>query len=189
MNERGARLFRLAVLLLTVALLAARPPLTDDPRAVDDPTRLLSAPPRVSRAAMPRAFAFPRDHAPHPDYQTEWWYFTGHLADADGREFGFQMTFFRFELAPRCHRRPRPAHAASGSAISPSATSPHAASTPTSASPAAIPRWRQSPSNRCTCGRRLGDHLPGETAETFVPRTITGRCVRTPRRRLSNSRW
>ena len=29
-------------------------------------------------------FAFPRDHASHPDYKIEWWYYTGNLADGAG---------------------------------------------------------------------------------------------------------
>src|SRR5678815_990013 len=40
-------------------------------------------------------FAFPRDHASHPDYKIEWWYYTGNLNALDGRRFGFQVTFFR----------------------------------------------------------------------------------------------
>lgn len=48
------------------------------------------------RLALPGyEFSFPRDHGSHDDYQTEWWYFTGHLRDADGRRFGFEVTFFR----------------------------------------------------------------------------------------------
>lgn len=41
-----------------------------------------------------RPLVFPRDHGSHPDTQTEWWYLTGWL-QADGRLFGFQVTFFR----------------------------------------------------------------------------------------------
>ena len=40
-------------------------------------------------------FAFPRDHASHPDYKIEWWYYTGNHNAADGRRFGYQITFFR----------------------------------------------------------------------------------------------
>lgn len=40
-------------------------------------------------------FEWPRDHAVHPDFKTEWWYFTGNLRAADGRRFGYQLTFFR----------------------------------------------------------------------------------------------
>jgi predicted secreted hydrolase len=40
-------------------------------------------------------YEFPRDHGSHPDFKTEWWYFTGNLATKDGREFGYQLTFFR----------------------------------------------------------------------------------------------
>ncbi|MEX2149702.1 MAG: lipocalin-like domain-containing protein [Steroidobacteraceae bacterium] len=52
------------------------------------------------RAEAPRAFDFPADHGAHPGFRSEWWYFTGNLAAADGRHFGFQLTFFRFALAP-----------------------------------------------------------------------------------------
>lgn len=40
-------------------------------------------------------YHFPRDHFNHPEYQTEWWYYTGNLKAADGRRFGFELTFFR----------------------------------------------------------------------------------------------
>ncbi len=40
-------------------------------------------------------FEFPRDHFNHPEFQTEWWYFTGNLMAADGHRFGFELTFFR----------------------------------------------------------------------------------------------
>jgi predicted secreted hydrolase len=40
-------------------------------------------------------FAFPRDHAAHPDFKIEWWYYTGNVTAADGRRFGYQVTFFR----------------------------------------------------------------------------------------------
>jgi len=40
-------------------------------------------------------FEFPRDHFSHPDFQTEWWYYTGNLKSADGHRFGFELTFFR----------------------------------------------------------------------------------------------
>ena len=38
---------------------------------------------------------WPRDHALHADFKTEWWYFTGNLRAVDGRRFGYQVTFFR----------------------------------------------------------------------------------------------
>jgi predicted secreted hydrolase len=40
-------------------------------------------------------FEFPRDHASHPDQKIEWWYYTGNVKTADGRRFGYQVTFFR----------------------------------------------------------------------------------------------
>jgi predicted secreted hydrolase len=40
-------------------------------------------------------YEFPKDHFNHPEYQTEWWYFTGNVTAADGHRFGFELTFFR----------------------------------------------------------------------------------------------
>jgi predicted secreted hydrolase len=54
-----------------------------------------------ARATQPREFVFPVDHGAHPDYRTEWWYFTGNLATTSKRHFGFELTFFRYALAPR----------------------------------------------------------------------------------------
>jgi predicted secreted hydrolase len=42
---------------------------------------------------------FPRDHGAHPGFRTEWWYVTGWLQRADGREAAFQVTFFRVRTA------------------------------------------------------------------------------------------
>src|SRR5947209_14251281 len=44
-------------------------------------------------------YQFPRDHFNHPDYQTEWWYYTGNVKAADGHRFGFELTFFRQGVA------------------------------------------------------------------------------------------
>jgi predicted secreted hydrolase len=44
---------------------------------------------------QPRALTFPRDHGSHNETRTEWWYLTGHGNDAQGRAFGYQITFFR----------------------------------------------------------------------------------------------
>lgn len=52
------------------------------------------------QALAPRPFVFPQDHGPHPGFRQEWWYYTGNLAAADGRRYGYQLTFFRFALAP-----------------------------------------------------------------------------------------
>ena len=52
------------------------------------------------QALGPRRFQFPKDHADHPGFQTEWWYYTGNLVSKDGRAIGFQLTFFRVQLKP-----------------------------------------------------------------------------------------
>jgi predicted secreted hydrolase len=57
-----------------------------------------------ARATAPRPFSFPADLGPHPEFRTEWWYYTGNLETAAGRHFGFQLTFFRTALAPPAPR-------------------------------------------------------------------------------------
>ena len=51
-------------------------------------------------AAPERAISLPADHASHPEYKLEWWYYTGNLDAAGGRRFGYQVTFFRLGIDP-----------------------------------------------------------------------------------------
>ncbi|MBB3219886.1 lipocalin-like domain-containing protein [Pseudoduganella umbonata] len=59
---------------------------------------LLAAPP-VFAPVVPleagRQLAFPRDFGSHPAFRTEWWYATGWLTTAAGKQVGYQVTFFR----------------------------------------------------------------------------------------------
>ncbi len=65
---------------------------------------LLSSPINISAGEFKRAlpgkvFSFPRDHFSHPEFKTEWWYYTGHLQTKNqNRSFGYQLTFFRTGL-------------------------------------------------------------------------------------------
>ena len=47
------------------------------------------------QAIEPRTWSFPHDHGAHPEFRTEWWYFTGNLRDGAGNRYGYQLTFFR----------------------------------------------------------------------------------------------
>ena len=90
--------------LLVVGFVVGRPLWAGDDANVPE-AALQALPPAGSvegfaRATEPNAIEFPRDLGPHDDYQTEWWYYTGNLATADGRPFGFQFTIFRRALAP-----------------------------------------------------------------------------------------
>jgi predicted secreted hydrolase len=63
---------------------------------------LLGAAPQWRAADPDHRWSFPRDHRAHAGYRNEWWYFTGTLeaADAPGKRFGYQITFFRVGLLP-----------------------------------------------------------------------------------------
>ncbi|MDP9173777.1 MAG: carotenoid 1,2-hydratase [Planctomycetota bacterium] len=69
-------------------------------------TQPADAQPQFLQATTPRAWFFPRDHARHDGFKTEWWYYTGNLVDDSGRKFGYQLTFFRTALTPESQTRP-----------------------------------------------------------------------------------
>ena len=97
----------LVPLLLLALAVGLRPAPTPPPRARLALQEVLGAPAEegYARALQPRAFRFPADHGPHPEFSAEWWYFTGNLQGPDGRPFGYQLTFFRKALSPRPVRR------------------------------------------------------------------------------------
>jgi predicted secreted hydrolase len=93
-NPFHAKRLTKALVALTLLLSAcAAPTSTPAPQPTLDTSGF-------ARALAPIEFAFPRDHGPHFDFQTEWWYYTGNLDTADGRHFGYQLTFFRRGLTP-----------------------------------------------------------------------------------------
>jgi predicted secreted hydrolase len=85
---------RLLPALLAVVVAACSGPVLANPPA-DRPS---PAPRTPGPAGLPdpQPVVLPRDDGPH-DRLTEWWYYTGHLAAADGRTFGFEYVIFRAE--------------------------------------------------------------------------------------------
>ena len=61
-----------------------------------------------ARVTGPCRLKFPADHGAHPDYRTEWWYYTGNLETEEGRPFGFQLTIFRRQISPPDARKTWP---------------------------------------------------------------------------------
>lgn len=53
-----------------------------------------------ARATEPGAVTFPEAFGAHPEYLTEWWYYTGNVESVEGRAFGYQFTIFRRGLEP-----------------------------------------------------------------------------------------
>jgi predicted secreted hydrolase len=90
--DRGARHTWVgAIALMLAAAIATRAPV-----AAQTPAPI-SAGSSYRLALPPYHFRFPRDHASHPEFRTEWWYYTGHLRGR-GRSFGYELTFFRVGL-------------------------------------------------------------------------------------------
>ena len=77
---------RLLRLIAAVAAVAAAPGAADDAPGPSSPS---------ARAVPGYSFEFPRDHFGHPEFESEWWYYTGNLFTASERHFGFELTFFR----------------------------------------------------------------------------------------------
>ena len=57
--------------------------------------------PEVTRSYQ---LQFPRDLYYNNDYRVQWWYFTGHLFDENGREFGYELTFFSLHVQKRQYK-------------------------------------------------------------------------------------
>lgn len=100
--EYGKGAITLALSLLIYMFLVGACKSSQPSLASADVVDVLSRPvdERFTRAVEPLEFKFPRDHGPHNDYATEWWYYTGNLTGEDGGAYGFQLTFFRSALAP-----------------------------------------------------------------------------------------
>jgi predicted secreted hydrolase len=64
----------------------------------------IETPVGFQRAESPLDWEFPEDFGPHPDYQTEWWYYTGNLESDQGERFGYQLTIFRRAMLPETQR-------------------------------------------------------------------------------------
>ena len=60
-----------------------------------------ATPAGFSYATEPRQFIFPKDHAAHYAFRSEWWYFTGNLIGNNKQSYGFDLTVFRFGLKPQ----------------------------------------------------------------------------------------
>ena len=95
-------LFSLGILgVLLVGNGCSRAP---EPAATEQPMELAAAMGGdtlgYARADGVIPFDFPTDYGAHPDFKTEWWYFTGNLFAGNGRRFGYELTLFRSALAP-----------------------------------------------------------------------------------------
>jgi predicted secreted hydrolase len=105
--KKGIALIAIAVIVVVVASrfrTATETNVTDTQFAGGSPrlAELLSdeGTDGYAEAIEPRAFAFPKDHGPHPDFRNEWWYVTGNLDGEKSERFGFELTIFRFSLTP-----------------------------------------------------------------------------------------
>ncbi len=92
-RTRLGPLLLLPVLALLLAACSGGPILANSP--VELPAPPATPAPPVA-AADPIPIELPRDDGPHGRL-TEWWYYTGHLRDAQGGRYGFEYVIFRAE--------------------------------------------------------------------------------------------
>jgi predicted secreted hydrolase len=104
MNKARLLFFSCACLLLVVLSVilfrSEDSPVQAEIVSAADPGTVGADPAGFKRVEAPQEFSFPQDYGPHPDYQTEWWYYTGNLRSSNGHAFGYQLTFFRRALLP-----------------------------------------------------------------------------------------
>ncbi len=94
MNKSLALILALVAIILIGILIffpRAQAPQTS-PTEITNLEQDLSA---FSRINNPLPLTFPQDMGAHPDYLSEWWYYTGNLFTEQGRHFAYQLTFFR----------------------------------------------------------------------------------------------
>lgn len=91
-KRQGASSWLTAALLIAVSLLLALLATACATSAASSPLTVVPAP--TPTPAIPKPIVFPRDEAPHSDL-TEWWYYTGHLKTASGKEYGFEFVIFQ----------------------------------------------------------------------------------------------
>jgi len=90
--------FRIAFFLCLLAILllvSCEPGTTPTAQA---PIATPTTPPGFVSADGSRPLSFPADFGAHPDFRTEWWYYTGNLQTEEGQHFGFELTIFRVGL-------------------------------------------------------------------------------------------
>ena len=80
--------------LLAVIVAACSGPILANP--TPRPVAIPTATARASQLPDPRPIVLPADDRAH-DRLTEWWYYTGHLADDQGGRWGFEFVIFRAE--------------------------------------------------------------------------------------------
>jgi predicted secreted hydrolase len=92
-----SRVYALLILLILVTACApASPPSAE----VQVPDFAEEVPPGFLAADGSRPLMFPEDFGAHPEFRTEWWYYTGNLQTPEERRFGFELTLFRVGLLP-----------------------------------------------------------------------------------------
>lgn len=84
------------------------PPISNETSRALVPTAAPANLDGFQRVTGPLPLSFPKDHGAHPEYLTEWWYYTGNLSTIDGRQFGYQFTIFRRSIQPPGAYAPRP---------------------------------------------------------------------------------
>lgn len=103
---------RLSLVLLSLALIAIAAYFIFTAQAEPSPPSAMmiaaSTPPAgFDLVTQPMLIEFPAAFDAQPQYQTEWWYYTGNLETETGRHFGYQLTFFRRGLIPTTEEAPR----------------------------------------------------------------------------------
>ncbi len=99
MNFLKVKRFHAIIISIALLLTACTPqtPPAAELQEVDYSPEILEG---FTYADGSRRLTFPADFGAHPDFRTEWWYYTGNLTTPNSRPFGFELTVFRVGLVP-----------------------------------------------------------------------------------------
>lgn len=99
MNKKVVAIILLvSVLVVSVLLLVGKDNLTEESQSNFE-FLVVDNEDKYQKAVEIRDFQFPEDFGSHPEFLTEWWYYTGNLLTPDERHFGYQLTFFRRSIS------------------------------------------------------------------------------------------
>src|SRR3990172_4449111 len=107
MTRRAIILSISVVALLLLVILMAGPWREQETRVQAKLLASSADPTGFMQVEGPPGLMFPADYGAHPDYQTEWCYYTGNVQSAAGQHFGYQLTIFRRALVPPADQRKR----------------------------------------------------------------------------------
>ncbi len=100
------RIFILLLLIWVVLMFGLMPyRQSDEPVKTLDLNNWINSADGSYKKPLKQPLSFPKDHGQHKDVQSESWRFSGMLRDDEGKQYGFQVAFFRLNMGNNLSQR------------------------------------------------------------------------------------